>query len=56
MGELAGGGSVAAAVGVSDMQQVAGDMGHMTFDRRDAQYATHVMQLFSYFFVVALLL
>ena len=30
--ELAEGGSVAVAVGVSDMQQVTGDMRHMTHD------------------------
>ena len=32
MGELAGGGSVAVAVGVSDMRQVTGDTQHLTPD------------------------
>ena len=32
VGELAGRGSMAVAVGVSDMRQVTGDLSHLTFD------------------------
>ena len=43
VGELAGGGSVAVAVGVSNMLQVTSDTGHVTHDTLQAtRYTRHV--------------
>ena len=53
MGELAGGGSVAVAVGVSYMLQVRGDMQHMT---HKMGYLASDTLYFIYFFILSFVL